>query len=119
MFGNKMNIPLLGLFLCLLLAGCGVQQVQFVNAADPALPTKLGISDQDWIQIKQLASLRKEFVIKDTGKVAPNVIEVEFKRPDDLRNDQGGPTERYDKKESSWVMQSDFHGYWAVGKSSR
>jgi hypothetical protein len=100
----------------LLLVGCGSEQIQFVDAADPPLATKLGISDQDWSQIKQLASGQKEFVIKDVGKVAPSVIEIEFKKPDDARNDQGGPTERYERQATGWVKQTDFDGYWAVAK---
>jgi hypothetical protein len=116
LFGVKMKTHFLVLFLCVLLVGCGGGQVQFVDAADPALPTKLGIGDQDWTRIKQLASRQEGFVIKDAGKAAPNVIEVELKKPDDARNDQGGPTERYEKKDGGWVLQTDFQGYWAVGK---
>jgi hypothetical protein len=111
-----MKTHVLVLFLGLLFVGCVGEQVQFVDAADPALPRKLGISDQDWSQIKQVASGQKEFIIKDAGKAAPNVIEVEFKKLDDTRNDQGGPTERYEKKAAGWVKQTDFQGYWAVGK---
>jgi hypothetical protein len=111
-----MKLHVFALFLGMLLVGCVGEQVQFADAADPTLPTKLGISDQDWNQIKEIASGQKQFVTKDARKAAPNVIEVEFKKPDDARNDQGGPTERYEKKAAGWVKQTDFHGYWAVGK---
>ena len=116
-----MKIRVFVLFLVLLLVRCGSEQkqIQFVDAADPALPTKLGIGDQDWSQIKQLASGQKEFVIKDVGKATPNVIEVEFKKPDDARNDQGGATERYERQAAGWVKQTDFDGCWAVAKGRR
>ena len=114
-----MNTSIHSLFFCLLLVGCGVgvKQVQFVDVADPALTTRLGITDQDWSQIKQMASGHKKFVIKDAGQAALNVILVEFKKPDDARNDQGGPTERYEKQAGGWVKQTDFHGYWAVSNA--
>ena len=112
--GVDMKTPHLVLFLGLLLVGCVGQQIQFVDAADPALPTKLGISEQDWSQIKQLASSQKGFVLKDAGKVSSNVIEVEFRKPEDARNDQGGPTKRYERKGGGWIEQSNFYGYWAV-----
>jgi len=43
-----MKIRVFVLFLVLLLVRCGSEQkqIQFVDAADPALPTKLGIGDQ-------------------------------------------------------------------------
>jgi len=113
-----MNTRIVALFFCLLLVGCGadVEQVQFIDVADPTLAAKLGISDQDWLDIKLLAAQRKEFVIKDVGRVVPVVIEVEFKKPDDTRNDQGGPVSRFEKKEGRWIAQSNFDGWWAVGK---
>jgi hypothetical protein len=112
MFGDKMSATTLSLILCLLLVGCGSQQVQYVNADDPALVTKLGLTGEDWLHIKQLASERKEFVIMAVGRVAPSVIEIEFKKPDDTRNNQGGPLARLEKQGERWVTQTNFSGDW-------
>jgi len=115
---DRWTVAIFTISFSLLLVGCGAQQTQFLDLADPNLTAKLGITDEDWARIKQLAASRKGLVIKDAGKVAPNVIEVEFKKPDDLRPDQGGPSARYEKKDKGWAADDYYHGYWAVGKTS-
>ena len=77
-----------------------------------ASATRLGITEQDWRDIRQLASRQKDLVIKDARKVSPDVIGVELKNSDDIQGEQGGPIERYEKKEGRWRVDSDFSGDW-------
>jgi hypothetical protein len=79
--------------------------------------TKIKLSEQDWLQIKQLASARKEFVFLDVRKVAADVIEIRFKKPDDPRNDQGGPLARFEKHEGQWIMDTNFNGDWWAART--
>jgi len=113
---QPMIARLLTFTICLVLTGCVPKPPNFVDAADPALIIKLGISTQDWSDIQRLVSQEKGFVIKDAAKVGPEVIEVELKKPDDTKNDQGGPADRIQKKEGHWIRQTDWDGWWAVGR---
>jgi len=111
-----MNVRVTSLLCCLLIAGCGGHEVQFVDAADPAVASKLGITEQDWRDIRQLASQQKDLVIKDAWKVSPDVIEVELKKSDDIQGEQGGPSERLEKKDAHWRVQPGFSGDWYYAK---
>lgn len=111
-----MNVRVTSLLSWLLFAGCGGHEVQFVDAADPAVASKLGITKQDWRDIRQLASQQKDLVIKDAGKVSPDVIEAELKKPDDIQGEQGGPCERFEKNDGHWRVQPGFSGDWYFAK---
>ncbi len=87
-----------------------------MDAADPAVASKLGITEQDWRDIRQLASQQKDLVIKDAGKVSPDVVEVELKKSDDIQGEQGGPLERFEKKDGQWKVQAGFSGDWYFAK---
>jgi hypothetical protein len=77
-----------------------------------ASATKLGITEQDWRDIQQLALRQKDLVIKDARKVSPDVIEVELKKSDDIHGEQGGPIERFEKKDGHWRVDPGFSGDW-------
>jgi hypothetical protein len=111
-----MNVRVASLLCCLLFAGCGGHEVQFVDAADPAVASKLGITEQDWHDIRQLASQQKDLVIKDAGKVSPDMIEIELKKSDDIQEEHGGLLERFEKKDGHWRVQAGFSGDWCVAK---
>src|ERR1700712_4075524 len=93
------------LLLCLVLVGCGVSNIDRLDPADPALIKKLGISEQEWHAIRQLSPERNGLIVKSVGQVAPDEIEIEFKEPDDRENDQGGPADRYEKKDGQWKRE--------------
>jgi len=111
-----MNIRVASLMCCLSFVGCGGQEVQFVDAADPAVASKLDITEQDWRDIRQLASQQKDLVIKDAGKVSPDVVEVELKKPDDVQGEHGGPLERFERRDGHWRVQAGFSGDWYFAK---
>jgi hypothetical protein len=113
-----MNASIVSLILCLLLCGCDFGQVHYVDVADPELLTKSKLSEQDWLQIKQLASVRREFVILDLRRVAGDVIEIRLKKPGDTRNDQGGPMARFEKHEGQWALDTKFNGDWWAARGS-
>jgi len=113
-----MKSSIVSLIFYLLLCGCDSQHVQYVNAADPALLPKLGLSDEDWLHIKQLASERKEFVILNAGRVDADTIEIWFKKPADTRNDQGGPMARFEKHKGHWMTETNFNGDWYAAQGS-
>jgi hypothetical protein len=100
------------LFLCLLFVGCG-RQINYFDPADSQLSTKLGIGEKDLDAIRQLSSKEKGFAIMGVGRAGENVIEVEFKKIDDLQEDKGGPVNRYETKDGIWKKQENFIGYWA------
>lgn len=87
-----------------------------MDAADTAVASKLGVTEQDWRDIRQLASQQKDLVIKDARKVSPNLIEVELKKSDDIRGEQGGPLERFEKTDGYWRVQTGFSGDWYFAK---
>ncbi len=112
-----MNARLGSLLLCVLLAGCSwFRNVNFIDPADPALTKKLGITEQDWVDLRQLATEMTGYVLNAVGKAEPDVIEIEFKKPADRLGDQGGPIARYEKKAGVWKRQEDFNGVWEVTK---
>ena len=111
-----MNVRLAVLVCCLSLAGCGGHEAQPVDAGDPAVVSKLGITEQDWRDIRQLASQQKELVIKDARKVSSDVIDVELKKPDDIQGEQGGPIQRLERKDGHWRVQPGFSGDWYFAK---
>jgi hypothetical protein len=104
---------------CVLVAACGAPKADALDPGDPALTTKLGITVQEWHDVQQLASEKKNFVISGVRKIATDVLEVEFRKPDDHAKEQGGQIYRYEKKAGTWKQQQDFFGDWAVGKSPK
>jgi hypothetical protein len=111
-----MSVRVASLLCCLLFAGCGGHEVQFVDAADPTVASKLGITEQDWRDIRQVASQQKDLVIKDARKVSPDVIEVELRKSDDIQGEHGGPLERFERKDGHWMVQAGFSGDWYFAK---
>ena len=105
--------------MCLLLVGCLPRNIDFIDPADPALTKKLAITEQDWSTLKQLSAEMRGFVPKDVGRESPDVIAIEFKKPDDHLNDQGGPIVFYEKKDGTWTRQRDSVGDWVVVKAPR
>ena len=103
------------LMLASVFCSCSFQSPEFIDPSDPELTSKLGITQEDWLAIQLLCSARSEYVIKDVGKVSQDLVEVEFKDPRDTRGDQGGPADRYEKKQGTWQKVPYMQGSWAVG----
>jgi hypothetical protein len=93
-----------------------VQEDRSVGVSDPALTTKLGITTQEWSTILQLASTDKELVIKQASRVGKEAIDLEMKKIDDTRGDQGGPIQRVEMKAGHWMFQSNVDSWWTVPK---
>jgi hypothetical protein len=113
---------LLGWTICTFALGLGPAnwptnpEVVSLNPTDPALTRKLGINDQDWREIQQLAAGERGYIIKEVDLESPGVIWVELKNPADRNNDQGGPAEIYEKENGVWKPKPNFSGVWAVGR---
>lgn len=95
------------------LAGCGFEPHQAVDPTDPALISKLGITQEDWLAIQRLSSERADYIVVDFEKISSEGVEVSFKSRSDTNNDQGGPVDRYEKKNGSWRKVPNFIGNWA------
>jgi hypothetical protein len=113
-----MNQRCLTFLVCLLLVGCGFPKAGPFDPMDPELTKKLEITDWDWSAIRQLSSAETGWDIMEIEKVAPEIIQISFKKPGDKTNDQGGIACRYEKKEGRWKKEDFFSGSWAVGKGS-
>ena len=103
------------MFSMVALAGCGFGQHDTVAPTDPALISKLGITQEDWLAIQRLAAERADYVVMNFEKISPDMLELEFKGPADTLGDQGGPADRYEKKNGSWRKVPEFIGFWSSG----
>ena len=101
--------------ICLLTVGCGSHHL--VGANDPGLPAKLGINDQGWVEIRQLATQQKGFVVHGAVRLARGAIEIWFKRPEDVGGTQGGPTVRYEKQQGHWLVTGT-EGDWFTDQAT-
>ena len=84
------------------------------DPADPTLAAKLDVTDRDWRTVLDLTSEEKDVIIMKVGKAASNLIEIQFKKPDDRSNDRGGPICWYEKQNGVWRKRSDLDGAWVV-----
>ena len=113
---SAMKTIICSFLICLLMVGCGSRHLEVVGANDPGLPAKLGITDQNWVEIRQLATQKKGFVVHGAVRLAPGAIEVWFKKPEDVGGTQGGPTLRYEKNQGRWV--TGIEGDWFTAQAT-
>jgi len=112
------NARLAFFLFCLLLVACKHPSPPAYFPPDaPDLATKLGISGSDWQALQQLSSEEKGMVMFGVAKPLPNAIEIEFGKPSDHLQDQGGPLYRYEFENGIWKKDETFVGVWNVHRS--
>lgn len=107
------------LILLAFLSGCGFFNGEPIEPTDPKLTSKLGITANDWLAIRQLATDDRALVVKDVYKERFGAIDVELKNVSDQAEDQGGPIARFKKTGGVWVKLNDVQGFWAVGYTKK